>query len=471
MTWLVNSYTLYFSIVIPTKSTCITMKTLIPLIVLLGLSTLLQGKETSPNFIVILTDDQSWVGTSFLVNPEDPRSKSDYYETPNMERLAQMGMRFTNGYAPAPYCCPTRKSITTGLTPAKHEYQKDRENWTKIFRTRLTIPQVLKKANPNYQTAHFGKWDARYDEVTPEELGYDYSDGLTTNNTGGGKKGIDWPLALEDPKLIFSLTDRACKFMEKQVSNEHPFYLQVSHYAVHLGISYTQKSFDKYQKRQKGLKHHIPEFAAMTEDLDHGIGVLLDKVKELGILDNTYIIFLSDNGGRTTQSIGGKQKQARNFPLRDGKGTMYEGGIRVPFIVAGPGVEANSYSHVPVTGLDILPTLANLAGFKGNLPEILDGGSIKEVIKNKGKGEVKRKRPYFIFHHAVDRTAQSAIREGNFKLVKTWKENQLELFDLSNDIGEENNLAEKMPNKVKELDKKLTSFLSEVNAETRKTEK
>ena len=428
-------------------------------------------KNGSPNFIVILTDDQSWVGTSFLTNPENPRSKSDYYQTPNMDRLAQMGMRFTNGYSPAPFCCPTRKSITIGQTPAKHEYQKDRVNWTKNFRKQLSIPQMLKKANPKYQTAHFGKWDARYDEVTPEEMGYDFSDGLTGNGTGGGKNGLDWPVALEDPKLIFSLTERAGKFMGKQVAEGNPFYLQVSHYAVHLAITYTQKSLDKYKNLNPGEKHHIPEFAAMTEDLDIGIGILLDKVKELGLLDNTYIIFLSDNGGRSSQPIGGKQKEPRNFPLRAGKGSMYEGGIRVPFVVVGPEVKKDSYSHVPVTGLDILPTLADLAGYKEKLPETLDGGSFNNVIHNQGKGEVARNLPYLIFHHAVDRKAQSAIREGNFKLVKTWKGNQLELFDLSKDVSEENNLAEKMPEKVTDMDEKLVSFLTRVNAETEQTKK
>lgn len=424
------------------------------------------SEKDPPNFILILTDDQSWVGTSFLTDPADPRSKSDYYQTPNMERLAQMGMRFTNGYAPAPFCCPTRKSITIGQTPAKHEYQRDRQNWTKEFRKQLSIPQMLKEADSDYQTAHFGKWDARYDEVTPEEMGYDVSDGLTTNGTGGGKSGIEWPVALDDPKLIFSLTERACNFMEEQVENGNPFYLQVSHYAVHLGITYTQESYDKYKELAPGEMHHIPEFAAMTEDLDKGIGILLDKVKELGLLGNTYIIFMSDNGGRTDQPIGGEQTIPRNFPLRDGKGSMYEGGIRVPFVVVGPEVKGNIYSDVPVTGLDILPTLADLAGYKRDLPEALDGGSIGPVIHNKGKGEVSRNLPFLIFHHAVDRSPQSAIREGDYKLVKTWQENRLELFDLSKDVSEENNLAAKMPEKTKELEEKLVSFLNRVDAET-----
>ena len=186
----------------------------------------------------------------------------------------------------------------------------------------------------------------------------------------------------------------------------------------------------------------------MTEDLDLGIGILLSKIDELGLLENTYIIFMSDNGGRSSQPIGNQQTVARNYPLRNGKGSMYEGGIRVPFIVAGPNVKKNSYTHVPVTGMDILPTLAELAGYKEKLPEVLDGGSFASVINNNGKGKVERNLPYLIFHHAVDRKAQSAIREENYKLVKTWKGNHLELFDLSKDISEENNLAESLPEKV-----------------------
>jgi arylsulfatase A-like enzyme len=259
--------------------------------------------------------------------------------------------------------------------------------------------------------------------------------------------------------------------METQVKEGNPFYLQVSHYAVHLAITYTQKSLDKYKKIKPGEKHHIPEFAAMTEDLDAGIGLLIDKIQELGLMENTYIIFLSDNGGRNTQPIGGKQKVHRNYPLRDGKGSMYEGGIRVPFIVTGPQVKQNSYTHVPVTGMDILPTLADLAGYKEELPEIIDGGSFKDVIHGDGKGVVDRKRPYLIFHHAVDRKAQSAIREDNYKLVKTWLGNRIELFDLSKDISEEKNLAKEMPEKVRDLENKLVSFLAEVGAETRQTRK
>jgi arylsulfatase A len=437
-------------------------------VMLTGFPVLLLGKTKSPNFILILTDDQSYVGTSFLANPEDSRTKSDYYQTPNMDRLAEMGMRFTNGYAPAPFCCPTRRSIAVGQTPARHEYQADRENWTKTYRNQLTIPQMLKKANAQYKTAHFGKWDFRYDMITPEEMGYDVSDGYTSNGTGGYKGDIRGPAALEDPKLIFSLTDRACRFLEEQKEQGNPFYLQVSHYAVHVDVFYKQETLDKYMQMEPGKKHYVPEFAAMTGDLDQGIGILLNKIEELGLLENTYILFMSDNGGRKSIPRGDKKNVLSNYPLRDGKATMYEGGIRVPFVMAGPGIRENSYSHVPVTGLDILPTLAELSGYNGPLPENIDGGSIMNVAINNGQGKVQRKNDFLIFHHAVAREPQTAIRKGNYKLVKTWRKNQLELFDLSQDVSENNNLVDAYPEIARELENSLNEFLHSVGAETKK---
>ncbi|MCP4505952.1 MAG: sulfatase-like hydrolase/transferase, partial [Fuerstiella sp.] len=199
------------------------------------------GAATSPNFVVILTDDQSWVGSSVLIDPDDERSRSDYFHTPHIERLAEMGMRFTQGYAPAPFCCPTRRSLLTGQTPARHIYQKDQKNWPLEYRKQLSLPRMLKAANPNYRTAHFGKWDMRTDEVTPEQMGYDVSDGYTGNGTGGGK-GSGGPAASHDPKLILGITDRTCDFMQTQAKSGHPFFVQVSHYAVHLDIFYQEQT-------------------------------------------------------------------------------------------------------------------------------------------------------------------------------------------------------------------------------------
>ena len=429
-----------------------------------------KSKPQSPNFVVILTDDQSWVGTSTLMKPDDLRSRSDYYQTPGIDRLAQMGMRFSRGYSPAPFCCPTRRSLLIGQTPARHIYQRDRENWPKDYRKQLTIPRMLKQADPEYVTAHFGKWDLRTDEPVPEDMGYDVSDGYTNNQTGGGKSsgGME---PVDDPKLVYSVTKRACDFIETQAQRNKPFYLQVSHYAVHLAIFYSQASLDECSNFQPGKKHTMPEFAAMTSDLDNGIAALIDKIADLGLTNNTYIFFMSDNGGRYDMP-GQKNKQLpRNDPLRQGKGTMYEGGIRVPFVIAGPGVKPAVVSDVPVSGLDILPTLADLAGYDQPLPKALDGGSLRNVISNAGKGRVKRNNPFMIFHHAVDRSPQTAIIRDPFKLVKTWEDDQLELFDLSKDIGEENDLSEKMPAKTRDLHDQMTSFLKKVNAETAWTKK
>jgi arylsulfatase A-like enzyme len=418
-----------------------------------------------PNIVVILSDDQSWCGSSVLMDPNQPHSKSDYYITPSIERLTQMGMRFVQGYSPAPFCCPTRRSLQIGQTPARHIYQQDQDNWTSDYRKQLSIPRMLKDITPDYKAAHFGKWDMRYDGITPAEMGYDNSDGYTSNQTGGGK-GSGGPATREDPKLIFAITQKACDFMEEQTNNKKPFYLQVSHYAVHLDIYYCQETLDICVTRPIGEKHTMPEFAAMTEDMDAGIGSILDKIESLGIKDNTYIFFMSDNGGRFT--MPGQQGKVldRNYPLREGKGTMYEGGIRIPFVVIGPGVEPGSVSRVPVTGLDILPTAAELCGYKKKLPDVLDGGSMKSVLINKGKGSIKRNNPFFIFHQAVSRDGETAIRLGKFKLVKIWSENKLELFDLSTGISEAVDLSTAMPQKTQQLHQLMTDFLNNVNAET-----
>jgi arylsulfatase A-like enzyme len=433
-------------------------------------------KPSQPNFIVILSDDQSWVGTSQRMIPGNPATASDYFRTPNIERLAAQGMVFSSGYSPAPFCCPTRRSLQISQTPARHEYQQDREGWPAAYRQQLNIPRMLKAADPRYRTAHFGKWDHRYDKVTPADQGYDVSDGPTGNADGNGTgdgprvgKKSGKTSVLEDPKLVNSLTERASAFLEAQVREGRPFYLQVSHYAVHLDIQHSAAAMDRVKARAAGRKHNLPEFAAMTEDLDAAIGRLMGKVRDLGLLDHTYVFFLSDNGGRSSLPGSKDLGVGLNHPLRGAKANMYEGGIRVPFIVAGPGVKPGSVSAVPVTGLDFLPTMAKLAGYQPELPATIDGGSITAVLRNAGVGDVKRSRPYLIFHQAVDRNAQSALRWGDWKLVKTWKTEKLELFDLSKDLSETNDLSAKMPEKTKELDRTLTAFLTEVKATTVQT--
>ena len=423
--------------------------------------------DLPPNFVILLSDDQSWVGSSVLMAPADERTRSDYYRTPHLERLAKRGMLFSQGYSPAPFCCPTRRSLLVGQSPARHIYQKDQKNWTANYRKQLSLPWMLKQANPAYQTAHFGKWDMRFDTVTPSEMGYDVSDGYTGNGTGGSK-GTGGPAAKDDPKLIRSLTQRTCDFMETQARSGKPFFVQVSHYAVHLDIFYSEDSLKQTKRLAKGKKHTMPEFAAMTRDLDDGIGAVMEKIESLGLKDNTYVFFLSDNGGRLTMPGQKNKKLPRNHPLRQGKGSMYEGGLRVPFITVGPGVKPGSLSRVPVTGLDLFPTLAELAGHTKPLPKSLDGGSLAGLLHNQGQGAVQRSNPFLLFHQAVARTAQTALIQGDYKLVKTWRDNRLELFDLSKSVEENLNLSEKLPDKTEKLHGLMTGYLNNVGAETRK---
>jgi arylsulfatase A-like enzyme len=341
-----------------------------------------------PNFILILTDDQGWVQTSTQMDPDDPETKSDYFRTPHMDALFDSGMTFVRGYSPGTYCLPTRRAIQTSRSTLRHVFNgRPVDEWTAAYRELVTIPRILKGVEPNYVAAHLGKWDHRFDLPDPSTLGYDVSDGATGNGEGnvGAKKrnGRMDKSALNpvtDPKLIFDLTSRAREFMEEQVEAGKPFFLQLSHYAVHLSVFYRQASYDEVLEWEKGDKHFIPSFAAMLKDLDDGVGLLRQHIRDLGIEDNTYIIFMSDNGGRPTQRLeDGEVRERVNYPLSAGKHSVYEGGIRVPFAVVGPGIEPGSISRTTVSGVDILPTIADIVGSKLELGDI-DGGSFKDVL-------------------------------------------------------------------------------------------
>lgn len=446
------------------------------LLLLVGFSSFSQER---PNFILILTDDQGWTSTSVQMDDALKGSKSDFYQTPNIERLSEAGMRFTRGYAPAAICSPSRRSIQFGQSPARQGDLRFKSSYHPDSVKRLTIPTLLKSVDPAYRTAHYGKWDMRA-EIFPEDLGYDESDGDTGNrdgnmNSNSVTKWTDYFLN-SNPKKIESLTGRAVNFMSRQVKSGHPFFLQVSHYATHVDIQAKEETFEKYWKRDPGKIHGNPGFAAMTEDLDDGIGIIIDAVEALGIADQTYLIFMSDNGGvelipQTNEKMIPPSEYGRvrrNFPLRGGKWTLYEGGLRVPFIVVGPGIKAGSQTEMPVTGWDILPTLADLAGYKEQLPEDLDGQSFKNLLQSPDTVPGSSNRS-LIFHRYNDHYPHSAIIQGDYKLVKHWKSNTLELFDLSRDVGETVNLAGSLPEKSKELYKTLIDYLKGVDAEILKT--
>ena len=429
----------------------------------------LSNSNNSPNFIFILVDDQGWNGTSVQMMNTEPLSKSDYHSTPNLEKLASRGIRFSNAYASAPVCAPSRYSIQFGKTPARMSFIRVGMSSSHINHKELvSIPKALKKINKEYVAAHFGKWGIG---SIPETLGYDYSDGPTKNKDGGFVNDRNqWNhVSVEDPKNIFSITQKAVVFMEKNTIEKKPFYLQISHYAVHASIQSKKETFLNQAKKPLGAQHINPGFAAMTEDLDKGLGIILDKISQLGIQDNTYVIYMSDNG--SVPNIPGAKKYTKsyNYPLKRGKWDALEGGLRVPLVIAGPGIEFGNESQVPVSGSDILPTIKDLAGKSNFKLNEIDGGSFKSILLDPSKLKVKREVDGIFFHVPYKngialKRPHSAVRKGDFKLVKFQDNGELFLYNLTIDKKESQNLVYHNPKKAKELEKLLMNYLKEVHA-------
>ena len=429
----------------------------------------LSNSNNSPNFIFILVDDQGWNGTSVQMMNTEPLSKSDYHSTPNLEKLASRGIRFSNAYASAPVCAPSRYSIQFGKTPARMSFIRVGMSSSHINHKELvSIPKALKKINKEYVAAHFGKWGIG---SIPETLGYDYSDGPTKNKDGGFVNDrTQWNhVSVEDPKNIFSITQKAVVFMEKNTIEKKPFYLQISHYAVHASIQSKKETFLNQAKKPLGAQHINPGFAAMTEDLDKGLGIILDKISQLGIQDNTYVIYMSDNG--SVPNIPGAKKYTKsyNYPLKRGKWDALEGGLRVPLVIAGPGIEFGNESQVPVSGSDILPTIKDLAGKSNFKLNEIDGGSFKSILLDPSKLKVKREVDGIFFHVPYKngialKRPHSAVRKGDFKLVKFQDNGDLFLYNLTIDKKESQNLVYHNPKKAKELEKLLMNYLKEVHA-------
>ena len=428
-----------------------------------------ETNQTSPNFILILSDDQGWNGTSVKMMDNEPGSKSHYFETPNLELLANRGMRFSDAYASAPVCAPSRYSIQFGKTPARLSLIRVGMNTDHIDHEGLTsIPKALKKINNKYRTAHFGKWGMGSD---PSVLGYDVSDGPTKNKDGNfDNNKSQWKNVFKkDPKNIFSLTDRAIKFIVSSQEEKKPFYLQISHYAVHSNIESKEKSFLRLKDKPKGEQQKDLGFAAMTYDLDDGLGTLLKKVKELGIEDNTYILYMSDNGSVPNIPGAKKYEKSYNYPLSRGKWDAFEGGIRVPLIIAGPRIKNGSESSIPVSGSDLLPTLIELAGNKSISLSDIDGGSFASILLNKNNKQIKRKVDGIFFHVPYKngialKRPHSAVRKGDYKLIKFQDDKSILLFNLVKDKKEQLNLVSQKPDLAKDLEKILDNYLVEVSA-------
>ena len=435
-----------------------------------------QNVAESPNFIFILADDQGWNGTSVRMIENNDLSKSDFYETPNIERIANNGIVFSNAYASAPVCAPSRYSIQFGQTPARLKMIRVGMNTEHInHQEKISIPRELKKINSNYKTAHFGKWGM---DSTPEAVGYDVSDGATKNVDGVfnyNSNKLQWSNnEADDPKKIFSITQRAINFIEENNKKNKPFFLQISHYAIHSDILARGTSYKKFNSKKTGKIHDNLGLAAMTFDLDESIGLILDKLEELN-LENTYLIYSSDNGSVPIITPRKYYNESYNYPLSRGKWDATEGGIRVPFIVMGPGIKKTRYSETPISFSDLLPTIIEIAGNKRLKNNELDGGSFKDILNQQNK-TVKRKTEGIVFHVpyenkiALER-AHSAIIIDSLKLIKYHDNNEINLFDVKNDLSESIDLSKVFINekliKTKtaiRFEKLLDEYLSEVKA-------
>jgi len=410
-----------------------------------------------PNIVFMLSDDQAWNGLSVAMHPNVAGSKGDIFHTPNLEKLAAQGMRLSSGYAPASVCSPTRVSLMTGKSPAALHWTKaappeaghkliEPRNIKSIPGNETTIGDVLRKAG--YATAHYGKW--HISGGGPEKHGFDESDGDTGNENAYQFKD-------PNPVDIFGMGDRAAAFMEKNSKARKPFFIQLSWNALHASENANQATLAKYERQLSGENRKRITTAAITEDLDTGVGRVMDAIERLGLTGTTYVIYMADNGA------GGGKKV-----LAGGKGGVWERGIRVPFIVRGPGVKPNSWCHTRVVGYDLFPTFCEWAGIApSTLPKGIEGGSIVSLLKNDGRGDVKRLREELVFHfpHYQGDTPHSAIFLGELKLLHFYEDNHDELYDLSKDIGERNDLAAQHPTETKKLRERLDNYLADVNAQ------
>ena len=437
--------------------------------------------KPTPNFLIVYMDDLGWADTSVPMMDSEPESKSDFYQTPNLEKLAERGMRFSNGYAPAPTCTPSRKSIQFGKTPGRLQYTfvhdvlalKRELKW----QDEVSLADVVKVANKNYITAHFGKGMGN---ERMETIGYDVHDEFDGNAANGNFHGdyVDLKsrkhLPDDDPKRIYSLKRRSLKFLDEN-AGKRPFFLMISQYAVHVPHKASEHVIEKYRKLPRGKyckdEDYLPtdqvsdskknshwrlQYAAMIDEVDAGLGKMMDLLEERGELDNTYIIYTSDNGGGLKP----------NGPLSWGKAQLFEGGLRVPWVVAGPGVKQGVQCDVPVVQWDLLSTLHDLSGSKAPLPDDLDGGSLRSVFEKGNAGKVERPGKGLVFHYPCYFAPPiTLIRMGDYKYMKHLLTGETMLFDVSKDLGEKNNLASAMPERAAQMDKVLGDYLREIDAE------
>jgi arylsulfatase A-like enzyme len=417
-----------------------------------------------PNIIVILADDLGWTDLGC--------QGSDLYRTPNLDALASRGMRFTNAYAACPVCSPSRAALLTGQYPARLHLtdwipgkgSKGRKlqepQWTESLPPEApTIAELLQQGG--YTTVTIGKWHLGGPAAAPEKRGFQL-------NIGGGPSGhppsyfspYRLPV-LEDGPADEYLTDRlaaeAVAFIEQQ--GTQPFFMYLPHYAVHTPLQAPKDRIAACGANvlPKG-RHRNATYGAMVESLDTACGQVFEALRRKNLDQNTLVIFTSDNGGVAMTSS--------NAPLRGGKGTCYEGGVREPFFAVWPGrIPAGATEATPIIGTDLMPTLLAAAGLQLPAGIPCDGVDLLPVLT--GTGPVQREALFWHYphYHGNGATPFSAIRSGDWKLIEFFEDNHLELYHLANDVSEATDLAEREPARTAALHAQLVAWRSEVGAQ------
>jgi arylsulfatase A len=430
------------------------------------------------NFVFLLFDDMGWADVGY--------QGSDFYETPNIDRLASQGVRFTNAYAACPVCSPTRASIMTGKYPARvgitnfipgNQGRKFAKVMAPAFRQELpleevTLPEALGAGG--YTSGHFGKWHLGGDRFGPDKQGF-----ATSFVTGGPHLYPRW--TLNPPHQVRENEDRADRMTEEgerflEANRARPFFLYLPYNLPHIPLEARAPLIAKYEAKlntpkfrgrrdAQGPSQNHPVYAAMMENADTAVGRILKKLDELRLAERTVVVFGSDNGGLSAPEFQ-KRPTTSNAPLREGKGHCYEGGIRVPLAVRWPGVvKAGTVSDAPVCSIDYYPTMLEIAGQSVPAGQAPDGVSLVPLLKSGRRP--RRDTLYWHYPHYSNQGGRpaGAIRQGNWKLIEFYDADQVELYDLAKDPGERDDLARKSPDRAAKLRGMLQEWRRSVNAD------
>lgn len=445
-----------------------------PLLLCLGALALDANLDArKPNVVLFYIDDLGWTDLGFM--------GSKYYETPRMDELAKQSQVFLNAYANAPNCAPSRACLMSGQYsprhgvytvsssargPSKHRKLIPIENTITLDDNFVTMAEALRAGG--YKTATMGKWHLGKDPTTQ---------GFHLNLAGrewGSPSGGGYHSPYKYPNLVNPepgeyLTDRlgaeACKFIEAH--KDEPFFLYLTHYAVHTPIQAKSDLKKKYEKKEPVGGHSNPAYAAMLESMDASVGAVLDVLKKTGLQEDTVVLFFADNGGH-----GGVTS---NAPLRGSKGMLYEGGIREPLVIRWPGVtKPGVVCRENVIGTDLYPTLLEITGTKPPKNYLLDGVSLVPLLREAASTKLKDRPLYWHFpaylqgytarHGHFRTTPASAVRIGRWKLIEFFEDGALELYDIEADISETKNLAPMLPDKTRELHQNLLAWRKKVKA-------